>query len=95
MAGELPASPTDRWKTYRGRDWPSLLREFDAGVAAGRERLAQFEEYKAMAADRQAKALLTATWVLAIATLGLLAATAVLAYITATHTGHLNQHAVQ
>ena len=57
MAGELPARPTDRWKIYRGRDWPLVLREYDAGVAAGRERLAQFEEYKAMAADRQAKAL--------------------------------------
>ena len=41
-----------------------------------------------MAADRQARALLTATWILAAATLGLLAATAVLVYITATNTGH-------
>ena len=41
-----------------------------------------------MAADRQAKALLLATWVLAAATAGLLMATAVLVYVTATHTGH-------
>ncbi len=88
MAGELPTGSADRWKAYRLRDWPILLREYDNGAPAGRERWAQFEEYKAMAADRQARALLTATWILAAATLGLLVATAALAYITATNAGH-------
>lgn len=87
MTQELPTRNADRWKSYRQYDWPAHLREYDSGAPAGRERLAQFEEYKAMAADRQARALLAATWILAVATLGLLAATAVLAYITATHTG--------
>lgn len=85
VTSQLPASSADRWKTYRQFDWPAWLREFDSGTLAGRERSAQFEEYKAMAADRQARALLAATRVLAIATIGLLVATAVLAYITAIH----------
>jgi hypothetical protein len=88
VAGGLPPGSANRWKVYRLRDWPKLLREYDSSAPAGRERWAEFEEYKAMAADRQAKALLAATWVLAAATVGLLVATAVLAYITATHTGH-------
>lgn len=88
MSGDLPTGSADRWKVYRLNDWPRLLREFDRGVSAGRERWAEFEEYKAMSADRQARALLAVTWVLAAATVGLLVATAVLAYITATHTGH-------
>lgn len=83
----LPTGSADRWKCYRRRDWPKLLREYGSDTPSGRQRWAEFEEYKAMAADRQARALLTATWVLAIATLGLLAATAVLVYVTATHTG--------
>jgi hypothetical protein len=88
VAGELPTGSADRWKAYRLLDWPKLLREYASDAPAGRERWAEFEEYKAMAADRQARALLAATWVLAAATVGLLVATAVLAYITAAHTGH-------
>ena len=88
MAGEPSADSADRWKDYRVRDWPKKLREFDTDVPAGRQRWAEFEEYKAMAADRQARALLRATLILAAATVGLLAATAVLAYITAANSGH-------
>jgi hypothetical protein len=88
VAGELPTDSTARWKAYRLRDWPGQLREFASDTPAGRQRWAEFEEYKAMTADRQTRALLTATWILAAATVGLLVATAVLAYITATHTGH-------
>jgi hypothetical protein len=87
VAGELPTGGAARWRDYRQRNWPGKLREFASDTPAGRQRWAEFEEYKAMAADRQARALLAATWVLAAATLGLLVATAVLAYITATHTG--------
>jgi len=65
-----------------------LLREFAIDTPAGRQRWAEFEEYGAMAADRQARALVVATRFLVVATLGLVAATAVLAYLTATHTGH-------
>jgi hypothetical protein len=88
VADELPIGNAARWKAYRLRNWPKLLREHASDAPGGRERWAEFEEYKAMAADRQARALLAATWVLAAATLGLLVATAVLAYITASHTGH-------
>ena len=88
MAGEVPEGSTARWKVYRLRDWPKLLRDQASDTPGGRQRWAEFEEYKAMAADRQASALLAATWVLALATVGLLVATAVLAYITATHTSH-------
>jgi len=88
VADELPTGSADRWKAYRVRDWPKLLRVYGSDTRAGRERLAEFEEYKAMAAERQARALLSATWVLVAATVGLVAATAVLVYITATHTGH-------
>jgi hypothetical protein len=88
VAEKLPADSTARWKCYRLRDWPEQLREYGTDSLAGRKRWAEFEEYKAMAADRQARALLVATLVLAAATLGLVAATAVLAYITAAHPGH-------
>jgi hypothetical protein len=88
VAGESPTGSVARWKAYRLRDWPRQLREYASDTPAGRQRWAEFEEYKAMAADRQARALLAVTWVLAAATVGLLVATAVLAYITATHTGH-------
>jgi hypothetical protein len=77
----------EQWKAYRKQDWPRYLRDQSGENAEGRKRRAEFEEYRAMAADRQAKALLLATWILAAATVGLLLATAVLAYITATHSG--------
>lgn len=88
MADKVPSGSAERWKDYRVRDWPELLREFGTDALAGRQRWAEFEEYKAMAADRQARALLKATWVLVAVTVGLVAATAVLVYVTATHTGH-------
>lgn len=88
MLGKVPAGGEARWKVYRQRDWPEHLRALSRDSPGGRERWAEFEEYRAMAADRQAKALLLATWVLAAATAGLLMATAVLVYVTATHTGH-------
>jgi hypothetical protein len=88
MADEVRTGSADRWKDYRVRDWPQVLRGYGNDTPAGRERLAAFEEYKAMAADRQARALLRATWVLVAATVGLMAVTAVLVYVTATHTGH-------
>jgi hypothetical protein len=88
VVNNLPTDSAARWKVYRLCDWPKHLREYARDAPAGRERWAQFEEYKAMAADRQARTLLAATWVLAAATLGLLVATAVLAYITAANTGH-------
>lgn len=87
MADQVPEESSARWKVYRLRDWPRVLRDQAGDTPGGRERWAEFEEYKAMAADRQARAMVTATWVLAAATVGLLVATAVLAYITATHTG--------
>ena len=77
-----------RWETYRERNWPAHLRELDKNSPGGMQRWAEFDEYRAMAADRQAKATLTATWVLVAATVGLVLATIVLAYITAKHTGH-------
>lgn len=95
MVEQLPTDSAARWEAYRLRDWPVLLREFASDTPAGRQRWAEFEEYRAMAADRQAtaadrqaRALVVATRFLVVATLGLVAATAVLAYITATHTGH-------
>jgi hypothetical protein len=87
VADKLPTGSADRWKVYRLRDWPKLLREYGSDTPSGRESWAEFEEYKAMAADRQARALLRATWFLVAATVGLVAATAVLVYATATHKG--------
>jgi hypothetical protein len=88
VTGGLPTGSADRWKAYRQCDWPTLLWQDASDSPAGRKRWAEFEEYKAMAADRQARALLVATRILAAATVGLVVATAVLAYISATHTGH-------
>ena len=34
---ELPTGSADRWKVYRLRDWPKLLREYDNGDR-GRQR---------------------------------------------------------
>jgi hypothetical protein len=88
MADEVRTGSAGRWKDYRRLDWPQHLREYGTDTPAGRQRLAEFEEYKAMAADRQARALLKATWILVAATAGLVAVTVVLVYVTATHTGH-------
>jgi hypothetical protein len=77
--------PSDRRKGYRQYDWPRYLKEVEPDSPGGRERLAEFNEYRTLAADRQASALVRATGVLAATTFLLLLATLALVYVTAHH----------
>jgi hypothetical protein len=78
----LRSDANRRWKQYRERDWPTYLRDEPRDNPAGIFKQSEFEEYRAMAADRQARALLRATWTLVLATVGLGAVTIALVVAT-------------